>query len=217
MKIGVFGTGTVGQTIATKLVELGHDVKLGSRTANNEKGLAWAKPLAPRASTGTFADSAAFGEVLFNCTSGQGSLDALRAAGASNMKGKVLVDLANPLDFSKGMPPTLFVFNDDSLAERIQREFPDTHVIKTLNTVNADVMVNPGLVPGDHDVFVSGNDAAAKARVTEVLQSFGWRSVVDLGDITTARGTESYLLFWLRLWGAFGTGHLNVKVVRAKA
>lgn len=215
MKIGVLGTGMVGNAIASKLVAIGHEVRMGSRAAGGEKAVAWVKQAGKGASQGTFAEAAAFGELLFNCTAGSGSLDALQAAGAENLKGKILVDIANPLDFSKGMPPTLFVCNDDSLGERIQRAFPELKVVKALNTMNCEIMVNPARVPGDHDVFVSGNDAAAKARVTELLREwFGWKSVIDLGDITTARGTESFLPLWIRLWGALKTPDFNIKVVR---
>ena len=215
MKIGILGTGVVGQTIGAKLVSLGHDVKMGARAAANEKAEKWVKENGARATHGTFADAAAFGEIVFNCTSGMASLDALRQAGARNLEGKVLIDVANPLDFSKGMPPTLSVCNTDSLGEQIQRAFPGARVVKTLNTMNTNVMVNPGLVPGDSDVFVSGNDAAAKAQVTEILKSwFGWRSVIDLGDITTARGTEMLLPIWLRLWGTFKTPNINFHIAR---
>ncbi|KFE68591.1 NADPH-dependent F420 reductase [Hyalangium minutum] len=216
MKIGVFGTGMVGATIGTKLVALGHEVKMGSRTANNEKAVAWAKKAGAKASQGTFADAAGFGELIFNCTSGAGALDALNAAGAGSLKGKILIDISNPLDFSKGMPPTLFAGNTDSLGERLQAAFPETHVIKTLNTVTAEIMVNPGRIGGgDHVMFISGNDTAAKAKVGEFLKTqFGWKELVDLGDITTARGTESYLPLWLRLWGALKTPYFNVKIVK---
>jgi predicted dinucleotide-binding enzyme len=216
MKIGIFGTGVVGATIASKLVSLGHEVRMGSRTANNEKAVAWAKEAGANASQGTFADAASFGELLFVCTQGAGTMDALKAAGAESLKGKILIDISNPLDFSKGLPPTLFAGNTDSLGEQIQAAFPDTRVVKTLNTVAADVMVNPGKVNGgDHDIFVSGNDAAAKATVVEFLKTqFGWKNVHDLGDITTARGTESYLPLWIRLWGALRTPLFNVKIVR---
>lgn len=215
MKIGVLGTGMVGGTIASKLVALGHEVKMGSRTAANEKAVAWAKEAGARASTGTYEDAAAFGELLFNCTSGGGSIAALEAAGAANLRGKILLDVSNPLDFGKGMPPTLFVSNDDSLGERIQRAFPELKVVKTLNTVNCEIMVDPARLGADTDVFVSGNDKEAKARVSEILRGwFGWKSVIDLGDITTARGTEAYLPLWIRLWGALGTPHFNVRVVR---
>ena len=214
MKIGVLGSGMVGSSIAGKLVSLGHEVKMGSRSATNEKAAAWVKSAGKGASQGTFADAAAFGEIVFNCTSGAGSLDALKMAGAQNLRGKILVDVANPLDFSHGMPPTLFISNDDSLAERIQAAFPETKVVKALNTVNANVMVNPGRVPGETDIFVSGNDAGAKSQVTRILKDeFGWKSVIDLGDLMGARGTESYLHLWLRLWGALKNADFNIKVV----
>lgn len=215
MKIGVFGTGMVGTTIATKLVTLGHDVTIGSRSANNEKAVAWVERTGDRAAHGTFADAAASGEIVFNCTAGSGAVDAVTAAGVDNLMGKILIDTSNPLDFSKGMPPALVFRGEDSLGEQIQRALPDTKVVKTLNTVNHPVMVNPDRVPGSHDVFMSGNDAAAKAKVGEILRDwFGWKSVIDLGDITTARGSEAYLLFWLRLWGVTGTGDFNIRVVR---
>jgi len=214
MKIGVLGTGTVGQTIAGKLALLGHDVKMGAREAGNEKAAAWAKGAGQRASHGAFADAAAFGEIVFNCTMGAASLEALRAAREENLRGKILVDVSNPLDFSKGMPPTLFTPSGDSQGEQIQRELPEAKVVKALNTVNASVMVEPGRVPGEHDVFVCGNDAEAKAHVAEILRSFGWKNVVDLGDITAARGTEAYLLLWLRLWGALQTADFNIHIAR---
>ena len=216
MKIAVLGTGMVGNTIASKLVALGHEVRMGARDAGNDKARAWAGGAGAGASHGTFADAAAFGELVFNCTAGAGSLAALEQAGAANLRGKVLVDLANPLDFSKGMPPSLFVSNTDSLGEQIQRAFPETRVVKTLNTINCEVMVDPARVAGaEHDVFVSGNDAGAKGQVTEILRGwFGWKHVTDLGDITTARGTEAYLLLWIRLWGATGTPDFNVRIVR---
>jgi len=215
MKLGVLGTGMVGHAIGTKLVQMGQEVMMGSRSSTNEKAAAWVKANGPKASQGTFADAAKFGEILFNCTQGMASLDALKLAGAENMKGKILIDVANPLDSSKGMPPTLAVSNTDSLAEQIQRAFPDTKVVKSLNTMNCKLMVNPSLVRGDHDVFVSGNDKAAKSRVTEILRNwFGWKSVVDLGDIGSARGAEQLLPLWLRLVGALGTANFNLKIVK---
>ena len=215
MKIGILGTGIVGKTIGTKLVQLGHNVKMGSRTANNEKASEWVKASGANASQGTFAEAAAFGELLFNCTSGMVSLEALKIAGASNMNGKILIDISNPLDFSKGMPPTLSVCNSDSLGEQIQHAYPQVKVVKTLNTLNCNIMVNPSLVPGSHDIFVSGNDAGAKANVIDILKSwFGWKTVIDLGDITTARGTEMLLPIWIRLMGTFQTPNFNFKIVR---
>ena len=214
MHIGVLGTGTVGRTLAQALVDRGHEVRMGARSAGNEQAVAWAGGAGPLASEGSFADAAAFGELAFNATAGAHSLEALEAAGAEQLAGKVLVDVSNPLDTSKGMPPTLTVCNDDSLGEQIQRAFPDVRVVKALNTVTAAVMVQPGLVPGSHTVFVCGDDDAAKAQARLLLEEFGWPSgsILDLGDITAARGAEMYLALWLRLWGAHGTAVLNVEV-----
>jgi 8-hydroxy-5-deazaflavin:NADPH oxidoreductase len=217
MRFAVLGTGVVGQTLGTRLVELGHEVTMGSRQAGNEKAVAWAAGAGPSAAEGSFADAAASADMVVNATSGVGSLPALEAAGEDNLAGKVVIDVSNPLDFSRGMPPSLTVCNTDSLAEQIQRRFPDALVVKSLNTVNADVMVNPGVVPGSHTIFVAGDDATAKGEVRGVLESFGWPAgdILDLGDLSAARGLEMYLPLWLRLWGATGTGHLNVKVVHA--
>ena len=215
MKAGILGTGMVGNSIATKLISLGYQVMMGSRTKNNEKALAWMKNAGDQASAGTFEDAALFGEIVFNCTSGGASLDALNQAGAKNLSGKILIDVANPLDFSKGMPPILIpsLSNTNSLGEEIQKKFPDTMVIKTLNTMNATLMTDPQKITGDHAVFISGNDDAAKEKVREILTSFGWRSIFDLGDISTARGTEMLLPIWLRLWGTLKTPMFNFKIV----
>lgn len=215
MRYGVLGTGVVGQTLATKLVQLGHEARMGARQAGNGKAVAWATGAGERGSEGAFADAALFGEVVVNATAGAASLDALQAARPENLAGKVLIDVSNPLDFSKGMPPTLTVCNTDSVGEQIQRAFPDSRVVKSLNTVNAGVMVEPGLLPGPHTIFLAGDDPAAKGQVTELLESFGWppADILDLGDITAARGTEMYLPFWLRLAGATGSWQVNVKVV----
>jgi len=216
MRIGVFGTGMVGAAIATKLVEVGHEVTMGSRTNGNEQALEWVASAGAGASQGTFADAAAHGELVFNCTAGEASLAAIGSVETGDLAGKVLVDVANPLDHTQGMPPGLFTTSFDSLGEQIQRAFADARVVKALNTVNCEVMVDPAKVPGEHDVFVCGNDESAKTTVRELLESFGWPAdhILDLGDITAARGTEAYLLLWIRLWGALGTGHFNVKVAR---
>jgi predicted dinucleotide-binding enzyme len=224
MKIGIIGSGVVGQTLGAKLVERGEDIVLGTRSpgsVNEKRGFGqsldgWLKATGGKARVGTFADAAAHGEIVINATSGTVSLEALSLAGEQNLRGKILIDVSNPLDFSKGMPPTMTVCNTDSTGEQIQRAFPETKVVKTLNTTNVNVMVDPGAVAGgDHDLFVSGNDAAAKARVTELLrQWFGWRTVIDLGDITTARGAEMILPIWLRLWGALGSPAFNFKIAR---
>ena len=214
MQFGVLGTGMVGQALASKLVSQGHLVRMGARTADNESASSWAEGAGWKASHGTFADAAAFGEVVLNCTAGMHSLAALQAAGADNLEGKVLMDLANPLDFSNGFPPTLSVCNTDSLGEQIQRAFPKTKVVKTLNTMSCQIMIHPSRVPGGHDVFLSGDDPAAKATVAEILSSFGWESPIDLGNISTARGTEMWMPLWLRLYGALGTGDIQLKVVK---
>jgi hypothetical protein len=213
MDIGVLGTGTAGQTIGSKLVQLGHHVMMGSRDAANPKAITWAKEEGPRASFGTFANAASFGEIIFNCTLGTASLTALRQAGADNLKGKILIDTSNPIDYSTEMW-TLSVCNTDSLGEQIQRTFPDTHVVKSLNTVNANVMVDPAKLPGKSDVFVSGNSADAKATVIKILNEwFGWKSVIDLGDITTARGAEAYVLLWQNLRKSVASNRFNIRVI----
>jgi len=205
----------VGRTIATKLVSIGHEVRMGSRTADNDTAVGWAAEAGARASNGTFADAAAFGEVVFNCVSGRHTLAALESAGAQNLDGKVLVELANPLDFSTGAMK-LTVANTDSLAERVQRAFPGARVVKSLNTMNCDLMVDPTLLPEDTEVFVCGDDPGARAQVSAWLQEwFGWRAPLDLGDLTAARGLEAWLHLWLRLYGALGTTRFNLKIVRA--
>lgn len=215
MKYSVFGTGVVGTTIASKLIQNGHEVMMGSRTAANEKGQAWMKAAGTKASLGTFADAAKYATLIFNCVKGEASLEVMKLAGAENLKGKIIIDISNPLDFSKGMPPSLTVCNTDSVGEQIQRTYPDALVVKTLNTTNCNVMVNPSLVPGDHDLFLSGNDPGAKEKVRQLLQTeFGWKYIIDLGDITTARGTEMLLPIWVRLYGALQTPNFNFHIVK---
>jgi len=226
MKIGVLGTGTVGRTLAGRLAELGHEVMVGTRDpaksrANTAPDAYGNPPLSawlagnPRVKLGTFAEAAGHGELLVNATQGGASLDALDSAGEARLEGKILLDVSNPLDFSRGMPPTLFVKDSDSLAEQIQRAFPKSRVVKSLNTLNAQLMAYPGrLAGGDHSVFLSGNDAQAKTTVRQLLAGFGWKDIIDLGDISTARGSEMLLAAWLRLYGALETPLFNWKVVR---
>jgi len=217
MRFGVLGTGMVGQGIAGKLVELGHEARMGSRQAGNEKAVAWASEAGDGASEGSFADAGEFGEVVVNATAGGASLEALEAAGAENLAGKVLIDVANALDFSQGMPPTLSVCNDDSLGERIQRAFPEARVVKALNTMNASVMVSPGALGETTNIFICGNDDGAKGEVAGLLQTFGWvkERITDLGDITAARGQEMYLPLWLKLYSALGTSEFNIGIVKS--
>lgn len=216
MKIAVLGTGLVGDTIGSKLIELGHEVMLGSRTAGNEKAKAFLAKHPGNARAGTFLEAAAFGEIIFNCTSGGASVEALMLAGESNLNGKILIDLANPLDFSNDFHVTLSIANTYSLGEMIQKTFPGVKVVKSLNTIWCGLMVNPGMINGgDHNIFVCGNDARAKEKVKEILISFGWQdqNILDLGDISKARGTEMYLPLWLSIYGKTNNVAFNVKIV----
>ena len=216
MNVGVLGTGIVGRTVGSKLVRLGHPVKLGSRTSDNPDATEWAAGQGQNASNGTFADAAEFAELVINATAGGVSIRALEAAGRENLAGKAVLDISNPLDFSKGMPPTLTVVNDDSVAEQIQRAFPESKVVKALNTMTASVMVEPSSVPGSHNAFIAGNDPEAKAAVVGLLEEFGWpaEDILDLGDLTAARGIEMILPLWVRLMGVLGTPRFNFKIVR---
>jgi 8-hydroxy-5-deazaflavin:NADPH oxidoreductase len=225
MNIAVLGTGMVAKTIAGKLDDLGHGVKLGTRDvkatlARNEPDMAGGPPLRtwlethPRLSLATHAEAVEHGEIVISALSGQGAVAVVESVAAS-LRDKILIDISNPLDFSRGRPPTLFVSNTDSLGEQVQRAAPNAKVVKTLNTVNAFLMVDPRqLADGDHSMVMCGNDAAAKAEVRRILESFGWRDVIDLGDITNARGTESWLPLWVRLYGTLGTPAFNLKIVR---
>lgn len=208
----------VGETIASKLAELGHEVMIGSREAGNEKAVAWASSAGEQASEGSFADAASFAELIVNATPGMHAVDALRMAGAENLAGKTVIDISNPLDFSKGRPPTLSVVNDDSVGETLQREFPDAKIVKTLNTINANLMVDPSSLGEATNIFVCGEDSGAKAQVIELLETFGWLSgdILDLGGIIASRGVEMYLPLWLSLMGATGTAKFNIKVVRGE-
>jgi 8-hydroxy-5-deazaflavin:NADPH oxidoreductase len=228
MKIGVLGTGPLGQAFAARLTELGHEVTIGTR--HPDTTLARSGPGSfgtpafrewreahPQVQLGTFAHAAAYGEIVVNATLGSASLEALESAGKNALAGKVLLDVSNPLDFSGGMPLSLTVSNTDSLAEQIQRSLPSTRVVKALNTVYASLTVAPErLADGDHTVFVSGDDASAKATVIALLQSFGWRDVFDLGDLDSARGAEMMLPMWVRIFAVIQSPMFAFKLVRAK-
>ena len=212
MRMGVLGSGMVAQGLSARLAELGHNVVIGTRDAYKLRG--W-QSSNQRVLIGSFADTAAHGDMVINATNGTGSLNALTLAGEQNLSGKILVDVSNPFDFTNGFPPSLTVFGTDSLGEQIQRAFPLTRVVKTLNTVTARVMTHPlEVADGDHHVFISANDADAKLQVMEMLRSFGWLHIFDLGDLTTARGSEAYMLLWVRLFGAMNTGMINVKIMK---
>lgn len=228
-KIAIIGTGNVAQTLASKFSGLGHNVMLGTRNVNDKltntaKDMYGNPPFSEwyaankNMKIGTFSEAAAFGEIVLNATHGANSLDALRMAEAKNLKGKILIDVANPLDFTKGMPPGLLssLSNNNSLGEEIQKTFPDARVVKTFNTMWCGLMVNPGMVNGgDHNIFICGNNADAKNTVKDILKSFGWieKNIIDLGELSAARGTEMYLPIWVQIRGAINNGAFNIKIV----
>ena len=212
MRVAVLGTGVVGQAISTRLHELGHDVVIGTRDVAASVARS---DMPPGVEVLAFSDAAATGELIVLAVSGTAVFEVLSAAGADSLSGKVLIDISNSLDFSNGFPPTLSVKDTDSVGEQIQAAYPDVRVVKSLNTLAAALMVHPELVgDGNHTVFVSGNDAEAKQTVVELLQSFGHRDVLDLGDISTCRGPEMYLGLWVRLYGLIGTDMFSIKIVR---
>ena len=213
----MLGTGIVGRTLAAALAGRGHDLVVGTRdvdaTATRPDVAEW-QAAHPGVRLVPLGETAAHGEVVVNATSGEGTVAAVGAAG--DVAGKVVADVSNALDFSAGFPPTLSVANTDSIGEQLQRAFPDARVVKTLNTMNASVMADPSLVPGEHHVFVAGDDAEAKAVVTGLLTDLGWpaTSVLDLGGIRAARSTEMYLPLWLSLMGVAGSPAFNIRLVR---
>ncbi|MEP7060145.1 MAG: NAD(P)-binding domain-containing protein [Actinomycetota bacterium] len=228
MEIAILGTGTVGRTLAPAFAAAGHAVMIGTRDvgallARTEPDAMGTPPFPawhaehPDIAVGRFAEAGARGELWVNATIGSGSLEALTAAGAdgAGADGRIVMDTSNALDFSKGFPPSLFVCNTDSLAEQLQRALPRIRLVKVWNTMTAGLMADPGgLAGGEHTIPICGNDADAKATVTQILVAFGWRDVLDLGDLTNARGMEAYLLMWLSMYTAAGTPVVNTKVVR---
>jgi 8-hydroxy-5-deazaflavin:NADPH oxidoreductase len=215
-KIGVLGTGMVGDSIGTKLIELGYEVRMGSRTANNEKAMEWASKNGPLASTGTFSDAASFGELVVFCTKGDAAASVARSLNPDLVKGKTILDISVPLDFSKGMPPSIIpeLSNTNSMGEEMQRIFPEANVIKTLAIVNCLIMVDPHKFNEPLTMFVAGNNAEAKKQVTEILQQFGWEDIIDLGDISSARGIEAWVPLWVRMYLSLNSPHFGIKIVR---
>ncbi|MCP4142004.1 MAG: NAD(P)-binding domain-containing protein [Chloroflexi bacterium] len=228
MKIGILGTGIVGQTLGQKLVKLGHSVLLGTRNPSKldePKGRGpsartlsdWLAEVGAEARISTFREAANHGEIVINALNGGASLDVLQSVGETYLNGKTLIDTSNPIDISGGFPFTLFVKDTDSLGEILQREFPNLRVVKTLNTLTAALMVDPQRVGnGDHTVFLSGNDAKAKTQVLELLREIGWHDILDLGDISTARGTEMMLSIGHAVMHALNPAEIAFKVVRNK-
>jgi 8-hydroxy-5-deazaflavin:NADPH oxidoreductase len=226
-RIGILGTGSVGQSIAGKLAELGYEVTVGTRDvsktrANRERTPMGGPPFSEwhkmhqKVKLETFGDAARSGEIMFMCTNGSATLDVLQQAGPNNFSGKTVIDISNPLDFSRGMPPSLLpgLTNTNSLGEEVQKALPQAYVVKTLNIVSSEVMVNAKKSGGDPTMFVAGNNPAAKAEAAGILKQFGWSDIIDLGDISGARGMEMLLPIWLRTWGATKTGNFGFKIVR---
>jgi predicted dinucleotide-binding enzyme len=216
MKIAILGTGAVGTTIGTKLIELGHQVMIGSRSKTNEKAIEFVNKFEKNASNGTFEEAANFGEIIFNCVKGEFAIEALKSAG-NGINNKILIDISNPTDTSKGAPITLIpeLCNTNSLGEEIQKKFPNTKVVKTLNTMWSTLMMIPTMLnEGDHTNFICGNDDEAKVKVKGLLNEIGWKdnAIIDLGDITGSRGTEAMVLLWLKIWGST-IGTFSIKVV----
>jgi 8-hydroxy-5-deazaflavin:NADPH oxidoreductase len=221
VKVTILGTGSVGQTFATRLAGLGHQVMMGTRNASEtlqrEKFAEWHKENSA-VQLGTFAEATAYGEIIFNALQGASALEVLKSIDATSLNGKILIDISNPLDSSKGFPPTLLdgLNNTNSLAEEIQKLLPAVKVVKTLSTMWCGIMVNPMMIGnGDHNVFMAGNDADAKTSAKEILASFGWivSNIIDLGDISKARGVEMYLPLWLSIYSATNNGAFNIKIV----
>ena len=224
MKLTILGTGGVGKAFAARLTALGHEVSVGTRNVSKtlekegDNSFKHFQTQHPKVKLDTFANAAAFGEVIINVTKGATTLEVMEAAGGVNLHGKILIDISNPLDFSKGMPPSLIpeYSNTNSLGEEIQKRFPNTQVVKTLNTMWNGLMLNPALIGnGDHVNYICGNDAEAKKKVISLLNEFGWKneSILDLGDITAARATEATLPIWLRVYGTKQSGAFNFKIV----
>lgn len=214
MKIAVLGTGMVGEALASRLAELGHDVMMGARERDNKRALAWAEGQGAR-SAGDFAAAAAFAEVVFIAVRGTASRDAAEQAGPAALAGKIVVDVTNPLIFDAGLahldPDSV---NTISSVERLQQVIPDSRLVKTLNTMTAPVMVDPARAGAGHDVFVSGDDDQAKHVVIGLLRQFGWTAPIDLGPLETARATEMLMPIWLRLWRKFGSADFNFAIIR---
>ncbi|HEX6333043.1 MAG TPA: NAD(P)-binding domain-containing protein [Flavisolibacter sp.] len=219
MNIGVLGTGMVGETIATALTEKGHNVRMGSRTENNERAAAWVKRSNNHATQGTFYDAAAFGEIIFLCLNGEHALEVTRNIPRDSIEGKIVIDITNPLDFSRGLPPAILdgLGNTNSLGEEIQKAVPAASVVKVLNTVNCKLMVDPKLVNnGDHHLFICGDDRVAKNKVKHFLvDTFDWRAenLLDLGGIQSARCVEAYVPLWVAIMQAKGSPMFNLKIV----
>jgi predicted dinucleotide-binding enzyme len=196
MKIGILGTGDVGQSLGKAFVATGHEVMMGGRETKNEKAEAWAQEMGSLASVGTFADAAKFCEIAVLATLGTAAEEAVKLAGTGNFHGKLVMDATNPLAFAPGKPPSLAISGDDSGGERVQRALPGAHVVKVFNTVGHNLMFRPELPGGPPDMFIAGNDEGAKERTRGILKDFGWETI-DLGGIESSRYLEAMCVAWV--------------------
>jgi predicted dinucleotide-binding enzyme len=214
-KVGILGSGDVGQALGRGFASHGYDVKIGSRTPQSEKLKSWAKECQGKASTGTFGEAAAHGEILVLATLGTAAEEVINLSGREKFAGKLVIDATNPLDFSKGMPPGLFVGTTDSLGERVQRLLPTAKVVKCFNTVNNQTMINPKMNEGMPDMVICGNDEGAKRQIAGILKEFGWTEPIDIGGIDGARWLEAYTALWVRLALKLGNWGIAAKFLKA--
>ena len=215
MKIGILGSGSVGRTLGKGFASNGHDVKLGTRTPGKQEIQNWREEAKGKVSVGTFAEAASHGEIVVLCSLGEATEKVIQLAGTRNFDGKVLIDATNPLDFSKGMPPGLFVGTTDSLGERVQRIVPNARVVKCFNTVNNQTMINPKMKEGLPDMIICGNNEDAKRQVAGLLKEFGWGEPIDIGNIDGSRWLEAYTALWVRLAMKLGSWTIAAKILRS--
>jgi predicted dinucleotide-binding enzyme len=222
VKVGIVGSGDVGRSLADGLIEIGHEVKIGTRDITKKEVVEWVgkhrregKGLSENASVGNFAEAASFADdVIILCTSWSGSSNAIKMAGPSNFAGKVVIDTTNPLDFSKGLPPRMAVGYTDSAAETNQRLMPEAKVIKAFNIVGNPHMVHPDFPGGPPTMFICGNDEESKKMVTEkILTPFGWETI-DIGGLEGARLLEPLAMLWITYYFRTGTGNHAFKLLR---
>ena len=214
MKIGILGTGDVGRSLGRGFIALGNEVKIGARSAGHEKALEWVGEMGAKASEGTFADAAKFGEIVVFATLGVANPQVVKAVGAKTLAGKVVIDVTNPLDFSKGFPPDLAIKGDDSGGETLQRLIPDANVVKAFNFVGNPLMFRPDLPGGPPDMFIAGDDAKAKATVTKIVNDFGWPNVVDFGGIKSSRWLEAMCIAWVLACAPTGNWRQAFKMLK---
>jgi predicted dinucleotide-binding enzyme len=215
MKIGILGSGPVGRSLGKGFASNGHDVRLGSRTPGKQEVQDWLKTTKGKVSAGTFSEAARHGDVLVLCCLGEAAEEVIKLSGMNNLDGKLVIDATNPLDFSKGMPPGLFVGTSDSLGERVQRMLPNAKVVKCFNMVNNQTMTNPRMKEGLPDMIICGNNDAAKQQVAGLLKEFGWGEPIDIGGIDGSRWLEAYTALWVRLAIKLGSWSIAAKILKS--